>query len=119
MTQGQQFANETVRVYAFEDLVAYHLWFALEKSGTARFKVVVMKGLPCLHEESAYFLPRGFDDIQIQERGAFGTDHIWIAFRDTVWDEGREPLKTALEESYQVQNVLTKESGDERAFLVE
>ncbi|PYS52749.1 MAG: hypothetical protein DMF68_00945, partial [Acidobacteria bacterium] len=53
MTQGQQFANETVRVYAFEDLVAYHLWFALEKSGTARFKVVVMKGLPGLHEDSA------------------------------------------------------------------
>jgi hypothetical protein len=96
-------------------LVAYHLWFAVGDHS----KVVVIKGLPGLREDNAYFLPRAFDDIAVQAKPELSGEHIWLAFRDTALDEGREPLKTAKAQGYEVRNVSSKQVGREQAFLVE
>src|ERR1051325_2951060 len=77
-------------VYAFEDLVAYHLWFALEREG--RFRVVNVKGAG-VAEDPAYFLPRDFDGAAVANTDALKGDRVWAACRDTNWDESRQPLK--------------------------
>ena len=56
---------QEVRVYAFEDLVAYHLWFAFDSSPRKPFKVTVVKGVDGIPEDPAYFLPRRFNEIAV------------------------------------------------------
>lgn len=110
---------EGVKVYAFEELVAYHLWFALDESSRERYRVAVVKGVAGLREDTAYFLPRGFDEIAVEDSNALTQEHIWIAFRAANWDETRPPLKTVAERGYKAGNVLRAEADGQRAFLVE
>lgn len=117
--QQQPNATEVKNVYAFEALIAYHLWFALEDAEGERFKVRLIKGIPGLHEDPAYFLPRAFSDIEVQDLSALNEKHFWIAFRDTSWSEERPPIKTMTEKGYQVRSVLEVKAGGQRAFLVE
>ena len=106
-------------VYAFEDLVAYHLWFALERGRTAgRFRVVSVKGAPGLAEDPAYFLPRGFDGVAVSGADALGGERFWVAFRDTSWDESRQPLKLIRERGYRAGRVYETAAQGQRAFLV-
>jgi len=119
MPERRAASTEGVKVYAFEDLVAYHLWFALKESGGERYSVSVVKGLEGMLEDRAYFLPRAFDEIAVEDSNAMTQEHIWIAFRARSWDETRQPLKTVLERGYKVGNVLTAEADGQRAFLVE
>jgi uncharacterized membrane protein len=119
MVEHRTAPNEDVKVYAFEDLVAYHLWFALEESGGARYKVSVIKGLTGMLEDRAYFLPRAFDEIAVEDINALTEEHVWIAFRAQTWDETRPPLKTVAERGYKTGKVLRAEADGQRAFLVE
>ena len=109
-------------VYAFEDLVAYHLWFALEREGEGsarRFKVVALKDVPGLTEDAAYFLPRRFDGVA----KAFGADSIggerfWAAFRAESWDESQPPLNLMLERGYRAEKIYETGAQAQRAYLV-
>jgi hypothetical protein len=106
-------------VYAFEDLVAYHLWFALERGETAgRFRVVSVKGAPGLAEDPAYFLPRDFDGVTPANTDALRGERFWAAFRDTDWDESHEPLKLITERGYRAERVYETAARGQRAFLV-
>ncbi|HEX8352326.1 MAG TPA: glycosyltransferase family 39 protein [Pyrinomonadaceae bacterium] len=112
-------ASRTTDVYAFEDLVAYHLWFALERGETAgRFRVVSIKGAPGVAEDPAYFLPRAFDGVAVATTDALRGDHFWLAFRDTAWDESRQPLKLITERGYRAERVYETAAQGQRAFLV-
>ncbi len=106
-----------VKIYAFEDLVAYHLWFALEEHGSNRFQISVIKQVPGLQEDPAYFLPRGFADITTLDLTEFAEEESWIAFRDYSWDEKRPPVKTLAERGYKVGSVLKVSAGGQEAFL--
>ena len=103
-------------VYAFEDLVAYHLWFAL--SGSGRFRVVSVEGAPGVAEDPAYFLPRDFDGVAVATTDALRGERFWAAFRDTNWDESRPPLKLILERGYRAERVYERGAQGQRAFLV-
>jgi hypothetical protein len=116
--QAEPTTNGAIRIYAFEDLVAYHLWFALEDAGGERFKVAVIKGIPGLAEDPAYFLPRRFDKITAGDVNTLTEDRLWIAFRDTDWNENRPPLKTLQDRGYQVKNVVESTAQGQQAFLV-
>jgi hypothetical protein len=117
-TQAESATTEPVRIYAFEDLVAYHLWFALKGDESERFRVAVIKGIPGLAEDPAYFLPRRFDRIATGDISALDGESVWIAFRDTGWNEDRPPLKTIEERGYQVKNIFEAMAQGQRAFLV-
>jgi 4-amino-4-deoxy-L-arabinose transferase-like glycosyltransferase len=119
MIQRQRNPTEVITIYAFEDLVAYHLWFALEESDRGKFKVGLIKGVPGVQEDPAYFLPRAFSDITMQDLSALNEKHIWIAFRDTDFNEQGPPLKTLKDRGYEVREVLQVEASGQRAFLVE
>ena len=65
--------------YTFENLVAYHLWFADRKVGKTRVKVV--KGVDVATADDAYFLPRGFHDVPTVPLDGISEDEFWLAFR--------------------------------------
>ena len=115
---AQEPASTPEKIYTFEDLIAYHLWFALPQKAKNRFKVAVIKRLPGVEEDPAYFLPRGFSDITTLDFSQFAETEGWIAFRDYKWDENRPPLKALLERGYKVGTVLEVSAGGQRAFLV-
>jgi hypothetical protein len=111
--------GSTVNVYAFEDLVAYHLWFALNADARAqRFRVVSLKGLRGVAEDPAYFLPRDFTDVTTAPADALEGRSFWAAFRDTTWDESRPPLDFITSRGYRPARVYESNAQGQRAFLV-
>jgi hypothetical protein len=112
-------AGRRVNVYAFEDLVAYHLWFALDGDARARrLRVVSLKGMPGTLEDPAYFLPRDFDGVTVAPADALEGTRFWAAFRDTTWDESRPPLSFITSRGYRASRVYETSAQGQRAFLV-
>ncbi|HEX6622794.1 MAG TPA: glycosyltransferase family 39 protein [Pyrinomonadaceae bacterium] len=106
-------------VYAFEDLVAYHLWFAAQgEAHHARPNVAVVKNVPGLFEDPAYFLPRRFAGVAVLQPSALEGERLWLAFRDNSFDEGRPPLNILKERGYRVERVFETSAQGQRAFLV-
>lgn len=106
-------------VYTFEDLVAYHVWFAPARAVTPSFKVKVVKGLPGVPEDPAFFLPRHFSEIETVSAPSIDGEHIWVAFRAHRWDENRPPMSHVKTLGYQTRRVLSSVAQGEQVFLVE
>ena len=71
--------QQPATVYAFENLVAYHLWFALRDSD--RLRVGVVKGVDVQTDDETYFLPRGFDGVAQASVDELTDEKMWLAFR--------------------------------------
>lgn len=106
------------RVYVFEDLTAYHFWFALRRE-EGKFEVDKLQGLEQIEEDSAYFLPRGFDGVRRLDIGELQGDRFWIAFRAKKWDLLRSPLYDMISRGYKLGTPKVFEAGKDKAFLVE
>ena len=106
-------------VYTFEDLVAYHVWFAPTRTVTPSFKVKVVKGLPGVPDDPAFFLPRRFSEVETGPASGIDGRHIWVAFRARRWDENRPPMSHLKTLGYQTRNVLSSVARGEQVFLVE
>jgi hypothetical protein len=77
-------STQVFSVYAFEDLVAYHLWFSFPAN--SRFKLTVIHNVSGVINDPAYFLPRDFSDVTVQSDAILNENHAWIAFRAAQWD---------------------------------
>jgi uncharacterized membrane protein len=108
--------DERLTIYAFEDLVAYHLWFATKYY--QRIWVVAVKDFPGIEEDKAYFLPRGFDEVQIVDKSALAGDRFWIAFRDKTWNPRHPLLQDLAARGYKIGAPLEFKATGETAFLV-
>jgi uncharacterized membrane protein len=71
--------NEKATLYVYEELVAYHFWFANRKRDD--IEISVIKGIPGVVEDPAYFLPRGFSEVTVIDPGAISGRIVCIAFR--------------------------------------
>ncbi|HKR62017.1 MAG TPA: glycosyltransferase family 39 protein [Pyrinomonadaceae bacterium] len=116
--------TQPVHVYAFEDLVAYHLWFAFEDAakrsgGTNNFRVHVAKGIPGLREDPAYFLPRRFYEIETQDGATFRGDTIWLAFRASQWNPGQPPLSLIAPQGFETGRIFQLRAQGQESVLVE
>lgn len=115
--------REPIDVYAFEDLVAYHLWFAFKNTERqpelGKFRVHVVKGIPGLAEDPAYFLPRRFYDIEAQDGATLKGDSIWLAFRDSQWNTTRPPLSMIAAQDFEVARIFELQAQGQKSFLVE
>lgn len=101
--------TETTKLYVFEDLIAYHVWFALQDKSNTQISVV--KGIEGLQEDKAYFIPRGFDEIKITDENGFEGDKFWIAFRDSKFNEYHPPLKNLKLKGYRI--------GEPKVFIAQ
>jgi len=109
--------GEPTRIYVFEDLAAYHVWFSLRYS-MANFEVDKLEGINGIKEDKAYFLPRGFDRVKKVDMGELKGEKFWIAFRDTKWDILASPLSDLTAKGYNVTQQKVFEAGREKAYLV-
>jgi uncharacterized membrane protein len=105
-------------IYAFEDLIAYHLWFALHEAPEPKSKVTVIKGVPGVTEDAAFFLPREFNDVAVRDPSVTTEDEIWIAFRGSRLDEKQPPLNHFTQAGYHVDRILSEHMRHQDAFLI-
>jgi uncharacterized membrane protein len=104
-------------VYAFEDLTAYHLWFAKRKNANVR--VVKINEIPEMTEDKAYFLPREFDGVGVAGPNEFGGESFWIAFRDMQWNDRHPPVNILRQSGYTISPPIESDAQGMKAFLVE
>jgi uncharacterized membrane protein len=104
------------RVYVLEDLTAYHFWFALRKD-EGKFEVGKLQGLE-VKEDTAFFLPRGFEGVRKVNINDLEGDKFWIAFRAGKWDLLRPPLYDLTSRGYKLGEPRVFEAGKDKAFLV-
>lgn len=109
-------AANNLTVYAFEDLVAYHLWFATKTSD--RVQIVAVKDFPGIEEDKAYFLPRGFDEVKVTDRNALAGEQFWIAFRNKTWNPAHPLVQDLTARGYKLGAPLEFKAKGETAFLV-
>jgi uncharacterized membrane protein len=105
------------RVYVFEDLTAYHFWFALRKE-EGKFEVAKLQGLEQIEEDAAFFLPRGFDGVRKVNIKDLDDDKFWIAFRAEKWNLLRSPIYDLISRGYKLGEPRVFEAGKGKAFLV-
>lgn len=119
-------ATSEIKIYATEDLVAYHLWYALSSGGHAdsvdggRFRVARIVNLPGLVEDRGYFLPRGFDEVLMTDAGREGLreEHLWAAFRDSNWNPEHPVLRLLSERGYEIDRRFEVTASGQKAFIV-
>lgn len=104
-------------IYAGEDLVAYHIWFA-NRSLLER-KVVRVEGLIGVNEDKAYFLPRGFGSIEKLDLKDLTDQQFWIAYRSQHWDPNAVFLDDLRSRGYKVGTPQIIDANSEKAILVE
>ncbi len=104
-------------VYTFEDLSAYHLWFATRNRGNV--EIVKVDDMPAVAEDKAYFLPRGFDGVRRTVPGEMAGDRFWLAFRSAKWEERHLPMAYLTAKGYRTVARFEFTGEGETAFLVE
>ena len=108
--------DEPTAVYTFENLVAYHVWFALRDSN--RFRVSVIKGVDVRTDDEAYFLPRGFDAVPDVTIADAKDDNVWLAFRTFVPGENQPLVEEFNRAGYETCLTNTSEYGKITVFWV-
>ena len=117
-------------LYVFEDLVAYHYWYATR--GIPYYNVHLVKGIEGVQNDPAYFLPRGFDGVQVTDITRVADDDIWLSFRGPTRageqgalfiNDGFEPRfevpVTNFENlGYSVEDVKRVTIGTQTAYLI-
>lgn len=79
LSESQAKYGRPSRLYVFEDLAAYHLWFS-GRTGSS-YSVSLIKGVEGIANDRAYFLPRGFDGVPVIAMDEFNDDDFYVAFR--------------------------------------
>ncbi|MEZ5428492.1 MAG: hypothetical protein R2747_19635 [Pyrinomonadaceae bacterium] len=110
-------ASEPTKIYVFEDLIAYQLWFALRKEKNV--EIIKVNGIPELKEDPAYFLPRGFDEVKITDQNGLTGEKFYIAFRAGDFNYLKPPLNFLIEKNYRIGRPTTYQAQGQAAFLVE
>lgn len=109
-------AKQGAKIYVFEDLVAYHFWFA-SRNSDGKIQIVKINDLEGLTEDKAYFLPRGFDEVQTAN--VFEGERFFVAFRAKTFDEFAPPLQNLKAQNYQIGAPQIYQAQGLKAFLVE
>lgn len=108
--------NEPATIYAFEDDAAYYLWYALR--GNRNFKIVLINGYADMPKDAAYFLPRGFADVQVSDNSQISGARFWLAFRDAKSPANKQVLRDLQQQNYQISQSLEFRAQGVTAFLV-
>jgi uncharacterized membrane protein len=116
VAENIQAAERETTIYTFEDLAAYHLWFALHNDTGIRVAVVKGSGAA---DDPTYFLPRGFEDVKTIDVDGLPSGRIWFALRDTDWNEEHEPLAGLIRRGFKVGSPKKTEADDQSAFIFE
>jgi uncharacterized membrane protein len=110
--------TKKTKIYVFEDVIAYDMWFAL-RDAEKNFEIVKVNGVEGMQEDTAYFLPRGFDKVQITDENGITGERFYVAFRDSKFNEKHPPLRNLINKGYKIGASITFETPGLKGFLVE
>lgn len=102
-------------LFIFEDLVAYHVWFATRGKNVRVIKVK-SSGVT---EDPAYFLPRGFEEVVTVNAADISGENISLLFRAEKWDILGPPLSDLVSRGYTVTDRKVREAERWKAYLVQ
>lgn len=68
-----------VKIVTLEGLVAYHVWFEFRNDSTV--EIYRINGIDERVDESAYFIPRGFDGVKVVGLEEMKDERFMLAFR--------------------------------------
>ncbi len=108
--------DQPTKIFVFEDLVAYHFWFA--ERNNPNIQIIKTENLEGVLEDKAYFLPRGFDDVKKMNFEEITDEKFYIAFRDQNFDKQKPPLKNLSDKGYKIGEPQIFEAQGLKAFLV-
>lgn len=103
------------RIYAAEDIIAYHIWFVRRESTPAVFKVT---GLDNVREDPAYFLPRGFTGVITKDVSQIDEDRLWFAYRGSTVDPSEPPLRHFTAEGYRIERYDVQSTASDGTILL-
>jgi hypothetical protein len=109
-------------LFATEDIIAYHLWFARRKEGAAGPRVTKVDGLEGVNEDKAFFLPRGFDTVSRKKLDQINDQRLWLALRFQEDLRPKDPpLRDFLRAGYRIvdQKHMGTSEGTSAMFLLE
>jgi hypothetical protein len=109
--------NERVKIYTFENLIAYHAWFATRNAGNV--EVVAVNGGDGIHDDNASFLPRGFDDVKRMNLEEMNDDRAWLVFRTEKIGTENEILERVKSRGYEICSYNPARFGGTNVFSVE
>ena len=115
---GKLDKNQKTKIFVFEDVAAYDMWFAL-RGAAENFEIVKVNGIEELPEDKAYFLPRGFDGVKTTDENGMTGERFYIAFRDAKFNEKHPPLRNLINKGYKIGEPKTFETPGLKGFLVE
>jgi hypothetical protein len=107
-------SSEPPPIYAFENLAAYHLWFAGRKQENQQ--VTIVKGVPVRTNDQTYFLPRGFSGVSSVNIDEIRDAQLWVAFRVFRIGEEFGPIEAFTARGYFVCTSKQKAYGTNRVF---
>lgn len=110
--------TKPAKIYAFEDRIAYEMWFAL-RGAPVGFEIVKVGGIEGIAEDPAYFLPRGFDGVKTTDENGISGDRFFVAFRDSDFNEKHPPLRNLVNEGYRIGHPEIVQTPGLKAILVE
>lgn len=125
VAQTENSGGEEIQVYAFEDLSAYHLWYALNSlDGARKFHLTTVVGLPGLLEDKAFFLPRGFAEVTHRQiDAAMHEEYFWVAFRvggasgNTGATAAHPVLRLLSERGYKIERQFEVTASGQKALM--
>jgi uncharacterized membrane protein len=106
------------RIYVFEDLVAYHFWFATRKYKPEP-QILKISGINGVTEDKAYFLPRGFEEVRSVKFDDITDNRLWLAYRGQPVDPNKLPLSSFLLRGYTIIDSKVVAADNENAIMVE
>lgn len=109
-------SDTAIPIYAVEDLIAYHLWFEQRKQ-PAPLKVMKLDMVDGVREDTAYFLPRGFDDVGRVDLVSLTTNKFWLVHRSFKLSESEPPLRNLTVKGYRITSSKIANADGERVGL--
>ena len=113
----QAATEKSAKIYVFEDLIAYHFWFALEHRETPP-EVAKIRIVDGIAEDLGYFLPRGFDSVKTINIDDVADQSVWVAYRRSRIDVQQQPLKAFIDRGYKMIKSEVFVAQGENAFLI-
>jgi len=111
-------AKNDANIYTFEDLVAYHLWFAGRNKAGVPQHVIKIRNMEGISEDKAYFLPRGFNDVATVNLDEISETRFWVAYRGKYIDETNPPLSSIIAKGYHLADQKLISVDRENAMIV-
>ncbi|HVF47453.1 MAG TPA: hypothetical protein VNA17_07800 [Pyrinomonadaceae bacterium] len=102
-------------IYAAEDIIAYHIWFARREMTPAVYKVT---GLDGIREDAAYFLPRRFTGVTTKDVAAIDEDQVWFAYRGSTIDPAKPPLQQFAAKGYRIEKYDVQSTNSDGTIML-